>query len=77
MALLPKTYNFPGVHLALAIQKIFERSDSENSYHSFIERNYGTNVVTASIHINLGIEIYPYFFRPFAWLDVRHHYFLH
>ncbi|WP_269611599.1 glutamate--cysteine ligase [Prochlorococcus marinus] len=46
----------PGSTLSLGNTKVFERSDSENSYHSFIEKNYGTNVVTASIHINLGIE---------------------
>jgi len=46
----------PGSTLSLGNTKIFERSDSENSYHSFIEKNYGTNVVTASIHINIGIE---------------------
>ncbi len=46
----------PGSTLSLGNTKIFERSDSENPYHSFIEKNYGTNVVTASIHINLGIE---------------------
>ena len=46
----------PGSTLSLGDTKNFERSDVENSYHSFIENNYGTNVVTASIHINLGIE---------------------
>ena len=46
----------PGSTLSLGNTKIFERSDPKNSYHSFIEKNYGTNVVTASIHINLGIE---------------------
>ena len=46
----------PGSTLSLGNTKNFERSDSENLYHSFIEKNYGTNVVTASIHINLGIE---------------------
>ena len=46
----------PGSTLSLGDTKVFERSDSKNSYHSFIEKNYGTNVVTASIHINLGIE---------------------
>tara|TARA_B100000700_G_scaffold1469_1_gene1877 strand:- start:4723 stop:5862 length:1140 start_codon:yes stop_codon:yes gene_type:complete len=46
----------PGSTLSLGNTKTFERSDSKNSYHSFIEKNYGTNVVTASIHINLGIE---------------------
>ncbi|MGB0285844.1 MAG: glutamate-cysteine ligase family protein, partial [Synechococcus sp.] len=33
----------------------FERSDPENAYHALIEQLYGTRVVTASIHINLGI----------------------
>ncbi len=46
----------PGSTLSLGNTKVFERSDEENSYHTFIEKNYGTNVVTASIHINLGIE---------------------
>tara|TARA_Y100001968_G_scaffold314146_1_gene339156 strand:+ start:115 stop:1254 length:1140 start_codon:yes stop_codon:yes gene_type:complete len=46
----------PGSTLSLGNTKIFERSDSENPYHSFIEKTYGTNVVTASIHINLGID---------------------
>ena len=52
----------PGSTLSLGNTKVFERSDSQNSYHSFIEKNYGTNVVTASIHINLGIENLPLLF---------------
>ena len=46
----------PGSTLSLGDANNFERSDAENSYHAFIEKNYGTKVVTASIHINLGIE---------------------
>jgi len=46
----------PGSTLSLGDANNFERSDTENSYHAFIEKNYGTKVVTASIHINLGIE---------------------
>ena len=46
----------PGSTLSLGNTEVFERSDLENSYHSFIENNYGTKVVTASIHINLGID---------------------
>ena len=52
----------PGSTLSLGNTQIFERSDSGNSYHSFIEQNYGTNVVTASIHINLGIENLSFLF---------------
>ena len=47
---------FPGSTLCMGDTENFERSDMENSYHSFIEKNYGTTVVTASIHINIGIE---------------------
>ncbi|MBW3042797.1 glutamate--cysteine ligase [Prochlorococcus marinus] len=53
---LKKLTILPGSTLSLGNTKIFERSDSKNLYHSFIEKNYGTKVVTASIHINLGIE---------------------
>ncbi len=52
----------PGSTLSYGDSKKFERSDPRNPYHSFIEKNYGTNVVTASIHINLGIENLPLLF---------------
>ncbi len=52
----------PGSTLSFSDLKKFQRSDLSNPYHSFIERNYGTNVVTASIHINLGIENLPLLF---------------
>jgi predicted glutamate--cysteine ligase len=34
----------------------FYRSDPNNPYHDYIEHTYGTKVVTASIHINVGIS---------------------
>lgn len=34
----------------------FQRSDPANPYHSYIEEQYGTTVVTAGTHINLGIN---------------------
>ncbi len=46
----------PGSTLSLGDSKSFQRSDPLNPYHNFIENTYGTRVVTASIHINLGIE---------------------
>ncbi len=52
----------PGSTLSFSNLHKFERSDLSNPYHSFIEKNYGTNVVTASIHINLGIENLPLLF---------------
>ncbi|AII47662.1 glutamate--cysteine ligase [Synechococcus sp. KORDI-52] len=45
----------PGSTMSLGNSSRFERSDPSNSYHALIERLYGTRVVTASIHINLGI----------------------
>ncbi len=41
--------------LSLGDSSIFERSDPGNPYHDLIESLYGTKVVTASVHINLGI----------------------
>jgi predicted glutamate--cysteine ligase len=45
----------PGSSLALAPTRQFYRSDPSNPYHTYIEQTYGTKVVTASIHINIGI----------------------
>jgi predicted glutamate--cysteine ligase len=46
----------PGSTLALAESDRFYRSDPANPYHDYIEQTYGTTVVTASIHINIGIS---------------------
>ncbi len=46
----------PGSTLSLGDSRVFERSDPANPYHSYIEQTYGTRVVTASVHINVGIE---------------------
>lgn len=46
----------PGGVLPLDGEPRFLRSDRDNEYHSLIEREYGRRVVTASLHINLGIE---------------------
>jgi predicted glutamate--cysteine ligase len=45
----------PGSTLSLGDSSRFERSDPGNPYHSYIEATYGTRVVTASVHINLGL----------------------
>ena len=45
----------PGSTLSLGNSHRFYRSDPKNPYHSYIEQTYGTQVVTASIHINVGI----------------------
>ena len=45
----------PGSTLALGGNDTFYRSDPLNPYHDYIEQTYGTKVVTASIHINVGI----------------------
>ncbi len=46
----------PGSTMSLGDSGEFQRSDLSNPYHEFIELNYGTTVVTSSIHINLGID---------------------
>ncbi|BAZ12363.1 putative glutamate--cysteine ligase [Calothrix sp. NIES-4071] len=46
----------PGSTLSLGGNNQFFRSDPNNAYHDFIEKTYGTKVVTASIHINVGIS---------------------
>ncbi len=46
----------PGSTLSLGGSDRFYRSDPHNPYHSYIERTYGTKVVTASVHINIGIS---------------------
>jgi predicted glutamate--cysteine ligase len=46
----------PGSTLSLGDSDRFERSDPGNPYHGYIEQTYGTRVVTASVHINLGME---------------------
>lgn len=46
----------PGSTLPLGGAQEFHRSDPKNPYHDYIEQTYGTNVVTASIHINIGMS---------------------
>ncbi len=46
----------PGSTLSLGRSSRFYRSDPQNPYHDFIEQTYGTKVVTASVHINVGIS---------------------
>jgi predicted glutamate--cysteine ligase len=46
----------PGSTLSLGGSERFYRSDPNNPYHTYIEQTYGTKVVTASIHINIGIS---------------------
>jgi predicted glutamate--cysteine ligase len=45
----------PGSTLSTGDSRRFERSDPANPYHAYIEATYGTRVVTASVHINLGL----------------------
>ncbi|MEB3336311.1 MAG: glutamate--cysteine ligase [Leptolyngbyaceae bacterium] len=46
----------PGSTLSLGGSRQFHRSDPANPYHTYIEQTYGTKVVTASVHINIGIS---------------------
>ena len=58
-AYLQKLGNYtliPGSTLSLGESDRFYRSDPNNPYHTYIEQSYGTKVVTASVHINIGIS---------------------
>lgn len=46
----------PGSTLSLGGSDRFYRSDPNNPYHDYIEQTYGSKVVTASVHINVGIS---------------------
>jgi predicted glutamate--cysteine ligase len=46
----------PGSTLSLGGSDRFFRSDPTKEYHDYIEQTYGTKVVTASVHINIGIS---------------------
>jgi predicted glutamate--cysteine ligase len=46
----------PGSTLSLGDSQRFERSNPDSEYHGAIEQRYGTRVVTASVHINLGLR---------------------
>ncbi|MCJ2544273.1 glutamate--cysteine ligase [Thermostichus vulcanus] len=61
----------PGSTLALGGADHFERSDPDNPYHDYIERTYGTQVVTASIHINVGLPDTESIFRACRLLRVE------
>ena len=45
----------PGSTLSTGDSRRFERSNPDNPYHGYIEATYGTRVVTASVHLNLGL----------------------
>ena len=53
----------PGSSLSLGNSKRFYRSDPGNPYHDYIENTYGTNVVTASLHLNVGVDKIEDLFR--------------
>ncbi|MDJ0618190.1 MAG: glutamate--cysteine ligase [Calothrix sp. MO_192.B10] len=61
----------PGSTLSMGNSKCFYRSDSNNSYHTYIENTYGTNVVTASIHINIGISDPELLMRAYRLIRVE------
>ncbi|QNN22153.1 glutamate--cysteine ligase [Planctomycetales bacterium ZRK34] len=45
----------PGATISLGDADTFHISRPENPYYQYIRKTYGTNVVTASTHINVGI----------------------
>lgn len=46
----------PGSTLSLGDSRHFHSSDPNNPYYTYIEQTHHTNIVTASVHINIGIS---------------------
>ncbi|MBI3591822.1 MAG: glutamate--cysteine ligase [Candidatus Melainabacteria bacterium] len=46
----------PGSTIPLPFSKDFYRSKADDPYHEFILNTYKTNVITTSLHINIGID---------------------
>ena len=46
----------PGCTLSLTGTDTFQISDPDNPYYRYIRDSYGTDVVTASSHLNVGVE---------------------
>lgn len=61
----------PGSTLSMGNSKSFYRSDPSNPYHTYIENTYGTNVVTTSIHINIGISDPELLMRAYRLIRVE------
>ena len=58
----------PGSTIPLGDTREFHLSDPNNPYYVFIRDTYGTNVVTASHHVNVGIEETDALFRAYRVL---------
>ena len=58
----------PGSTIPLGDTREFHLSDPKNPYYVFIRDTYGTNVVTASHHVNVGIEDAVDLFRAYRVL---------
>ncbi len=59
----------PGATLSLADPDIFMISRPDNAYYQWIRDRYGSRVVTASVHINVGISDVPTLLR--VWRTAR------
>lgn len=61
----------PGSTLSLSGSDRFFRSDPSNPYHSYVEQTYGTRLVTASVHINIGIDDPELLLRAYRLIRVE------
>ena len=53
----------PGSTIPLGIKSEFHFSKQNDPYHKFICKEYGTSVITTSLHMNFGIENYTHLFN--------------
>lgn len=58
----------PGGSLSLEMSDEFHLSNHKNPYYLYIRDTYGTSVVTASTHINVGVEDPEQLFRAYRVL---------
>ncbi|HVR28395.1 MAG TPA: glutamate--cysteine ligase [Thermoanaerobaculia bacterium] len=61
----------PGSTIPLGDTREFHLSDPDNPYYVFIRDSYGTNVVTASHHVNVGIDDMDALFRAYRVLRLE------
>ena len=66
----------PGGTLSLADKGAFVRSDPNNPYYGWIENAYGTRVVTASTHLNIGVSDPEELLRTWRVIRAEAHLFL-
>lgn len=59
---------FPGSTLALPFDQQFHLSLPNNTYYQWVGANFGTNILTSSVHISMGLDDMDDIIRVTNWL---------